>query len=173
MAVIDPNLTVLVVDDLRQMRRMLREMLRLMGFRHILEAEDGDVALQKLHGQQVDLILSDWAMPRLSGLRLLKAVREDDRLARIPFLMVSEEMKEAEVAAAGEERVDAYILKPFTAQMLLFAKSFLMWLRILAAKGINSSLFHQFSCLSRISSQLEPRAESASSFASARSLCSK
>ncbi len=118
MAVIDPNLTVLVVDDLRQMRRMLREMLRLMGFRHILEADDGDIALQKLHGQQVDLILSDWAMPRLSGLRLLKAVREDDRLARIPFLMVSEEMKEAEVAAAGEERVDAYILKPFTAQML-------------------------------------------------------
>ncbi|MFH1033102.1 MAG: tetratricopeptide repeat protein [Pseudomonadota bacterium] len=118
MAVIDPNLTVLVVDDIRQMRRMLREMLRLMGFVHILEADDGDTALQKLHGNQVDLIVSDWAMPRLSGLRLLKSVREDDKLARVPFLMVSEEMKEAEVAAAGEERVDAYILKPFTAQML-------------------------------------------------------
>jgi tetratricopeptide (TPR) repeat protein len=118
MAVIDSNLTVLVVDDIRQMRRMLREMLRLMGFKSILEADDGDSALQKLHASQVDLIISDWAMPRMSGLRLLKTVREDDKLAGIPFLMVSEEMKEAEVAAAGEERVDAYILKPFTAQML-------------------------------------------------------
>ncbi|MBI5521850.1 MAG: tetratricopeptide repeat protein [Desulfarculus sp.] len=118
MAVMDPNLTVLVVDDIRKMRRTLREMLRLMGFKHILEADDGDVALQKLRGNLVDLVISDWAMPRMGGLSLLKAVREDDKLARVPFLMVSEEMKEAEVAAAGEGAVDAYILKPFTAQML-------------------------------------------------------
>ena len=110
----DRSLNVLIVDDQQRMRWTIKEMLRRIGYQNFLEADDGDSAIEKLRYQDVDMVLSDWRMPRLNGVEVLKFLRDDDQLRGLPFIMITGEMNEAVVAEAGEYEVDAYLLKPFT-----------------------------------------------------------
>ncbi|MBI9074740.1 MAG: chemotaxis response regulator CheY [Desulfatibacillum sp.] len=111
----DPNLKVLVVDDFATMRRIVKNILKDIGFTNIAEAEDGAVALKHLQTGPVDLIICDWNMPNMSGLDLLKAVRADDKLKAIPFVMVTAEAQKTRVVEAVQAGVSNYIVKPFTA----------------------------------------------------------
>ncbi|MFH1137897.1 MAG: tetratricopeptide repeat protein [Pseudomonadota bacterium] len=115
----DPALfKVLIVDDKANMRRTLRNMLRILGFTNFREAEDGDIALQKLKLEKFDFIICDWNMPRMNGVEVLKAVRQDERIKDLPFLMVTAEVEEGTVAETIEAEVDGYILKPFIPKTL-------------------------------------------------------
>jgi len=111
---LDTNIKVLVVDDFATMRRIVKGVLRELGFNNIVEAEDGDTALKELKKDKFDLIVSDWNMPNMSGLDLLKAVRSDDNLKNIPFLMVTAEGQRENVIEAVKAGVSNYIVKPFT-----------------------------------------------------------
>ncbi len=110
---------VLVVDDQFSIRRMINNFLRLNGFKRLWDAPDGRDALNILHRESLDLVISDWSMPRLGGLELLAAMRSDSELAHIPFLMVTAEAAEETVAQAIESEVDGYLLKPFNARRLV------------------------------------------------------
>lgn len=110
----DKNLNILIVDDQQRMRWTIKEMLRRVGYQNFQEADDGDVALDRLRYQPVDLVLSDWRMPRMTGVEVLKFIREDDQLRSLPFVMITAEVNTEIVAEAGEYEVDAYLLKPFT-----------------------------------------------------------
>jgi len=112
------DMTVLVVDDFSTMRRIVRNILRDLEFKTILEAENGTSALDILHTQEVHLIVSDWNMPKMTGLELLKAVRGDDKLKNLPFLMVTAESQKENIVEAVKARVSNYIVKPFTAATL-------------------------------------------------------
>jgi two-component system chemotaxis response regulator CheY len=116
MSVLDSK--VLVVDDYNTMRRIVRNLLTQIGFKDIDEAEDGSSALQKLRGGKFDLIISDWNMEPMSGLQLLREVRSDASLAKIPFIMVTAESKPENVVTAKEAGVSNYIVKPFNAETL-------------------------------------------------------
>ena len=104
---------ILVVDDIMTMRSLLRHQLRQFGFEEIETAENGVVALKKLLTQKFDLVIADWNMPGLTGISLLRAVREKPELKHIKFLMVTAEAKEENILDAKEAGVDDYILKPF------------------------------------------------------------
>jgi len=112
------DLTVLVVDDFATMRRIIRNILRDLGFQKILEAEDGTAAVDILQTQKVDLIISDWNMPKMTGLELLKWVRSNEDTKDLPFLMVTAEAQKENVIEAVKAKVSNYIVKPFTAQTL-------------------------------------------------------
>ena len=112
------DLTVLVVDDFLTMRRIVRKILRDLDFQNIIEAEDGSAALDILKTTKVDLVVSDWNMPRMTGLELLKHVRGDDRIKDTPFLMVTAEAQKENIVEAVKARVSNYIVKPFTAAIL-------------------------------------------------------
>ncbi len=112
------DLTVLVVDDFVTMRRIVRKILRDLNFQNIIEAEDGLAALEVLKTTKVDLIVSDWNMPRMTGLDLLKEVRASDKLKDTPFLMVTAESQKENIVEAVKARVSNYIVKPFTAATL-------------------------------------------------------
>lgn len=112
------DMTVLVVDDFATMRRIIRNILRDLEFKKILEAEDGTAAVDILKTQKVDLIISDWNMPKMTGLELLKWVRANEDTKDIPFLMVTAEAQKENVIEAVKARVSNYIVKPFTAQTL-------------------------------------------------------
>jgi len=112
----DLGMKVLIVDDFATMRRIVRGALKQIGFSHIIEAEDGKSALEKLKNEKVGLIVSDWNMPNMSGLDLLKAVRGDEELKGIPFLMVTAEGQKESVLEAVKAGVSNYIVKPFTAE---------------------------------------------------------
>ncbi|MBW1974789.1 MAG: chemotaxis response regulator CheY [Deltaproteobacteria bacterium] len=112
------DLTVLVVDDFATMRRIIRNILRDLGFQRILEAEDGTAAVGILQTQKVDLIISDWNMPKMTGLELLKWVRSNEDTKDLPFLMVTAEAQKENVIEAVKAKVSNYIVKPFTAQTL-------------------------------------------------------
>ncbi|MBI4798416.1 MAG: tetratricopeptide repeat protein [Desulfarculus sp.] len=112
------SLTVLVVDDVVNMRRLLKNMLRQMGVTNILEASDGILALDVLVRNTVDLVLCDWNMPQMKGIEVLKFVRAKQEIKNMPFIMVTAEVKEDVIAEAAETEVDAYLLKPFTLQQL-------------------------------------------------------
>lgn len=114
----DKELKVLVVDDFATMRKVVRNLLKQIGFENIVEAEDGVNALKILKSQKIDMVVSDWNMPNMTGLELLKAVRADDELKTIPFLMVTAEALQENVIAAIKAGVNNYIVKPFTADML-------------------------------------------------------
>ena len=115
---IDTSIKVLVVDDFATMRRIVKGVLKQLGFIDIIEAVDGDVALKALQKEKVGLIVSDWNMPNMSGLDLLKAVREDDDLKGIPFLMVTAEAQKQNVLDAVQAGVSNYVVKPFTAEQI-------------------------------------------------------
>jgi two-component system chemotaxis response regulator CheY len=109
---------ILVVDDFSTMRRIVKNVLRELGFSNIKEAEDGKAALQVLNSSKIDFIVTDWNMPVMDGLSLLKSVRADDRLKSIPVLMVTAEAKREQIIEAAQCGVNGYVVKPFTAQTL-------------------------------------------------------
>ena len=108
------NMEILVVDDFATMRRIIKGNLRQLGFSNVLEAEDGRLALEELKKNKVDLIISDWNMPNLTGLELLKAVRGDEGLKLIPFVMIIAEGQKDNVMEVAKAGVSNYIIKPFT-----------------------------------------------------------
>jgi two-component system, chemotaxis family, chemotaxis protein CheY len=112
------GMNVLVVDDYSTMRRIIRSLLQQIGITNIAEARDGSTALGKLREDAFDLVISDWNMEPMSGLQLLKEVRADNKLAKLPFIMVTAETKTENVAAAKIAGVSNYIVKPFTAATL-------------------------------------------------------
>lgn len=114
----EKNVKILVVDDFATMRKVLRNLLKQAGYENIVEAEDGVTALRVLKSQKIDFIISDWNMPNMSGLELLKAVRADNDIAKMPFLMVTAEALQDNVIAAVKAGVSNYIVKPFTAERL-------------------------------------------------------
>jgi len=114
----DLNIRVLVVDDFATMRRIIKGVLKQLGFSNIVEAEDGDVALEELKKDDYGLILADWNMPNMSGLELLKAVRSDKNLQRIPFIMVTAEGQKDNILEAVKAGVSNYVIKPFTPETI-------------------------------------------------------
>ena len=114
----DKQIKVLVVDDFATMRKVIRNLLKQIGYENIVEAEDGVAALKILKSQKIDLIISDWNMPNMTGLELLKAVRADEEVKQTPFLMVTAEALQDNVVAAVKAGVSNYIVKPFTAETL-------------------------------------------------------
>ena len=111
-------MTVLVVDDFSTMRRIVKNILRDLEFKEILEAEDGTAAVKILESQKVDLVVSDWNMPKMSGLELLKWVRANETTQAMPFLMVTAEAQKENIIEAAKAKVSNYIVKPFTAETL-------------------------------------------------------
>ena len=111
----DLSMKVLVVDDFATMRRIVKNVLKQIGFTQILEADDGTTALGVLKDNKIDLIISDWNMPQMSGLDLLKTVRKEDATREIPFVMVTAEAQKDNVLQAVQAGVSNYIVKPFTA----------------------------------------------------------
>ena len=114
----DANLKFLVVDDFSTMRRIVRNLLKELGFQNLDEAEDGVAALSKLRGSQFDFVVSDWNMPNMTGIDLLKEIRADDNLKHLPVLMVTAEAKKENIISAAQAGANGYIVKPFTAATL-------------------------------------------------------
>ena len=115
---VDPSLPILVVDDYNTMIRIIRNLLRQLGFEDVDEAPDGSIALSKMHIKRYGLIISDWNMEPMTGYELLKQVRSDPSISATPFIMVTAESKTDNVIAAKKAGVDNYIVKPFNAQTL-------------------------------------------------------
>ncbi len=118
MADVEPNTSILIVDDYKTMLRIIRNLLKQLGFSNVEEAQDGSAALQKLRDKGFGLIISDWNMEPMSGLQLLKEVRADVKLKDTPFIMITAESKSENVIAAKEAGVNNYIVKPFNAATL-------------------------------------------------------
>lgn len=114
----DLNMKILVVDDFSTMRRIVKNLLKQLGFIHIEEAEDGVQAYTKLKDGGFGFVVSDWNMPNLDGLGLVKKVRSDDELKDLPILMVTAEAEKEKVVAAIQAGVNNYIVKPFTGEVL-------------------------------------------------------
>jgi two-component system chemotaxis response regulator CheY len=115
---LNPNMRVLIVDDYHTMLRILRNLLRQLNLENVDEAQDGEAAFSKLQTQPHDLIISDWNMQPVTGLDLLKRVRADAKIKRIPFIMVTAESKTENVVAAKQAGVSNYIVKPFNSETL-------------------------------------------------------
>jgi len=115
---LDPSMPVLVVDDYSTMVRIIRNLLRQIGFADVDDARDGAAALEKLHARRYGLVISDWNMEPMTGFDLLRQVRADPGLGEIPFIMVTAESKTENVIAAKKAGVNNYIVKPFNAQTL-------------------------------------------------------
>jgi len=109
---------VLVVDDFSTMRRIVKNLLRDLGFTNIHEADDGNTALPMLQTGHFDFVLTDWNMPGMQGIDLLKAIRSDAKLAHIPVLLITAEAKKDQIIMAAQAGVNGYIVKPFTAGTL-------------------------------------------------------
>lgn len=115
---LDKNMKVLVVDDFSTMRRIVKNLLRDLGFTNIQEADDGSTALPMLQGGDFDFVVTDWNMPGMQGIDLLKAIRADSSLAHIPVLLITAEAKKEQIIMAAQAGVNGYIVKPFTAGTL-------------------------------------------------------
>ncbi len=114
----DLNMKILVVDDMVTMRRIVRNILKQMGFPNCDEAENGQEALQKLRGDTYGFVVSDWNMPVMSGIDMLRAIRADEKLKAIPVLMVTAEAQQSNLVEAVQAGVSNYIVKPFTAETM-------------------------------------------------------
>jgi two-component system chemotaxis response regulator CheY len=114
----EKDMKILVVDDFTTMRKVVRNLLKQGGYENIVEAEDGVAALKLIKSQKIDFIISDWNMPNMTGIELLKAVRADAEISATPFLMVTAEALQDNVIAAVKAGVSNYIVKPFTAEVL-------------------------------------------------------
>ncbi|MBT8440282.1 MAG: chemotaxis protein CheY [Gammaproteobacteria bacterium] len=114
----DKNMKILVVDDFSTMRRIVKNLLGDLGFKNIEEADDGNTALPKLQSGNFDFLVTDWNMPGMTGIDLLKAVRADPNLASLPVLMVTAESKREQIIEAAQAGVNGYVVKPFTAGTL-------------------------------------------------------
>lgn len=115
---IDKNMQILVVDDYQTMLRILKNLLKQLGFHNVEQAVDGREALSKLNSVKIDFIISDWNMEPMTGIELLKEVRGNEKLKHIPFIMVTAESKTENVIAAQQAGVSNYIVKPFNAETL-------------------------------------------------------
>lgn len=115
---LDKKMPILVVDDFSTMRRIVKTCLKQLGFDNTADAEDGQIALNKLKDGDFKLIVSDWNMPNMMGIDLLRAVRSDPKLKALPFLMVTAEAQKENVLEAAKAGVSNYIVKPFTADQL-------------------------------------------------------
>ncbi|MDR2825780.1 MAG: chemotaxis response regulator CheY [Deltaproteobacteria bacterium] len=114
----NPNMRVLVVDDFSTMRRIVKNLLRQMGLNNIVEADDGTTAWETLNKDKIEFIISDWNMPQMTGIDLLRKVRGSDEFSDIPFLMVTAEAQQENLIEAVQAKVSNYIVKPFTADTL-------------------------------------------------------
>ena len=114
----DLSMKVLVVDDFATMRRIVKNILKQIGFTNIMEAEDGKSALKMLQSDKFDLIMCDWNMPEMPGIELLGKVRADEQLKGIPFVMVTAEAQKENIIEAVKAGVNSYIVKPFTAEIV-------------------------------------------------------
>jgi two-component system chemotaxis response regulator CheY len=113
-----PNTKFLVVDDFSTMRRIVRNLLKELGYTNVDEAEDGVMALSKLRSEQFDFVISDWNMPNMDGLTMLQNIRADANLSKMPVLMVTAEAKKENIIAAAQAGANGYVVKPFTAATL-------------------------------------------------------
>ncbi len=109
---------ILIVDDFSTMRRIIKNLLRDLGFNNTHEADDGNTALPMLQSSEFDFVVTDWNMPGMQGIDLLRAIRADDKLKHLPVLMVTAEAKKEQIIAAAQAGVNGYIVKPFTAATL-------------------------------------------------------
>lgn len=114
----DKNMKILVVDDFSTMRRIIKNLLRDLGFTNVDEADDGNTALPMLKTGKYNFLVTDWNMPGMTGIDLLKAVRSEDALKTLPVLMVTAEAKRDQIVAAAQAGVNGYVVKPFTAAVL-------------------------------------------------------
>lgn len=114
----DPNMKILVVDDFSTMRRIVRNLLKELGFSNVYEAEDGVDALKKLRVEAFDFVVSDWNMPNMTGIDLLREIRKDATLKHLPVLMVTAEAKRENIIEAAQAGASGYVVKPFTAVTL-------------------------------------------------------
>lgn len=114
----DPKMKFLVVDDFSTMRRIVRNLLKELGYTNVDEAEDGVQALTKLRSDKYDFVVSDWNMPNMDGLTMLKNIRADDALKKLPVLMVTAEAKRENIIEAAKAGASGYVVKPFTAATL-------------------------------------------------------
>ncbi len=112
------NMKFMVVDDFSTMRRIIRNLLKELGYNNVEEAEDGNMALAKIKRETFDFVVSDWNMPGMDGLQLLQAIRADASLSHLPVLMVTAEAKKENIIAAAQAGASGYIVKPFTAATL-------------------------------------------------------
>ena len=114
----DTNMRVLVVDDFSTMRRIVKNILRQLGFTNIVEADDGTTAWETLNKDKIDFIISDWNMPNMTGIELLRKVRSSEEFGDLPFLMVTAEAQQENIIEAVQAKVSNYIVKPFTAETM-------------------------------------------------------
>ena len=114
----DKNMKILVVDDFSTMRRIVKNLLKDLGFTNTVEADDGKTALPILQAGGIDFLVTDWNMPGMTGIDLLKAVRSDSELVDLPVLMVTAEAKREQIIMAAQAGVNGYVIKPFTAATL-------------------------------------------------------
>jgi two-component system chemotaxis response regulator CheY len=114
----EKNMRILVVDDFPTMRGMVRGLLKELGYANVVEAEDGVAGLSKLQGGNFDVVISDWNMPNLDGLAMLKEIRADAALTHLPVLMVTAEARKENIIAAAQAGANGYIVKPFSAETL-------------------------------------------------------
>ena len=115
---IDKSIKILVVDDFPTMRRIVRNLLKELEFLNVDEAEDGAAGLSRLQGGGFDFVISDWNMPNMDGLEMLKRIRADAALSHLPVLMVTAESKKENIIAAAQAGASGYVVKPFTAATL-------------------------------------------------------
>jgi len=116
--VMDQDMKILVVDDFETMRRIIKTLLTELGYKNIDDADDGKTALPKLQNGNFDFLITDWNMPGMQGIDLLKAVRADEKLANMPVLLVTAEAKKDQIVRAAQAGVNGYIVKPFNAVTL-------------------------------------------------------
>lgn len=114
----DPNMRILIVDDFSTMRRIIKNILRQIGLNNVVEADDGTTAWETLNRDHIDFIISDWNMPQMTGIDLLRKVRASEDFGEMPFLMVTAEAQQSNIIEAAQARVSNYIVKPFTAETL-------------------------------------------------------
>ena len=114
----DPKTKFLVVDDFSTMRRIVRNLSKELGYSNVDEAEDGAMALSKLKNENFDFVISDWNMPNMDGLEMLKNIRADAAIGKLPVLMVTAEAKKENIIAAAQAGANGYVVKPFTAATL-------------------------------------------------------
>jgi two-component system, chemotaxis family, chemotaxis protein CheY len=115
---LNKDMRVLVVDDFSTMRRIIKNILRQLGFTNIIEADDGTTAWETLNKDRIDFVISDWNMPKMPGIELLRKVRSSEEFAAMPFLMVTAEAQQENIIEAVQAKVSNYIVKPFTAETL-------------------------------------------------------
>ena len=114
----DTNMRVLIVDDFSTMRRIIKNILRQIGFTNVVEADDGTTAWDILNKDKIEFIISDWNMPQMTGIELLRKVRKSEEFADLPFLMVTAEAQQENIIEAVQAQVSNYIVKPFTADVM-------------------------------------------------------